>query len=300
MQAATLTLLATVVLGGPLDRGDRSHSHGQAVIPYCQVLLIHDTDVPAQEAGLLVSLQVTEGDEVRRSDLLAQIDDRQSLLDKLAAELERDVAQARADDDIDVRYSKKSAELAEQELRQSLGINRKSPGALPVAEVRRQQLAKARADLQVDRSRLDLKIAQMTADVQQAAVQAVDDSILRRRIVAPFEGTVIEVYREANEWVNAGEPVLRIVRLDQLRVDGFLNAGQYDAAEVADQNVAVEIELARGRRERFSGRVVFVNPLVQAGNKYRIRAVVENRQENGHWLLHPGVTATMAIQLRGG
>jgi len=297
MHAATFTLLATALLGGPAVRSDRSPTQSQAIIPYCQVLLIHDTDVPAQETGLLVALNVTEGDVVRQHELLAQIDDRPALLDKLAAELERDVAQARADDDIEVRYSKKSSELADQELKQSLDINRKSPGALSIAEVRRQQLAKHRAELQIDRSRLDLRIAQMTADVQGAAVQAVDESILRRRITAPFEGSVIEVYREANEWVNAGEPVIRVVRLDQLRVDGFLNAAQYDAAEVIDRDVTVEIELARGRREQFAGRVVFVNPQVQAGQKYRIRAVVENRQENGNWLLLPGATATMAIQL---
>ena len=267
------------------------------MVPYCQVLLIHDTEVPAQETGLLLDVTVTDGDQVRTNDLLAQMDDRQVLLDKLAAELELAAAKARAEDDIEVRYAAASHELAEAELAQAIEINRKSPGAVPLAEVRRQQLARHRAELQIDRSKLDLKIARMTAEVQTAAVQSVDQSILQRQLLAPFDGTVTEVYHQANEWVNAGDAVLRIVRLDELRVDGFLSADDYDSAELVDRDVTVEVELARGRRERFMGRVVFVNPLVQAGNKYRIRATVKNRQENGHWLLHPGTTATMILDL---
>ena len=60
----------------------------------------------------------------------------------------------------------------------------------------------------------------------------------------------------------------------------------------------MEIELSRGRKEQFKGRVVFVNPIVQAGNRYRVRAEVANRQEEGQWLLSPGSTATMVIHLQ--
>ena len=297
MHVATVTVFAAALLGGPLDRSGERTAPQRAVVPYCQVLLIHDTEVPAQETGLLLDVTVTDGDQVRTNDLLAQMDDRQVLLDKLAAELELAAAKARAEDDIEVRYAAASHELAEAELAQAIEINRKSPGAVPLAEVRRQQLARHRAELQIDRSKLDLKIARMTAEVQTAAVQSVDQSILQRQLLAPFDGTVTEVYHQANEWVNAGDAVLRIVRLDELRVDGFLSADDYDSAELVDRDVTVEVELARGRRGRFMGRVVFVNPLVQAGNKYRIRATVKNRQENGHWLLHPGTTATMILDL---
>ena len=54
---------------------------------------------------------------------------------------------------------------------------------------------------------------------------------------------------------------------------------------------------ASGRAARFNGAVVFISPLVQAGNKYRVRAEVENRTENGHPLLRPGMSATMTIPL---
>ena len=85
---------------------------------------------------------------------------------------------------------------------------------------------------------------------------------------------------------------------DRLRVDGFVSGNDYAASEIANRPVTIEIELARGRKEAFQGRVVFVNPLVQAGNRFRVSAEVQNRQEEGQWLLNPRSTATMTIHLQ--
>ena len=61
--------------------------------------------------------------------------------------------------------------------------------------------------------------------------------------------------------------------------------------------VSVEVQLSGGRTAHFPGQIVFISPLVQAGDKYRVRAEVENRTENGSPVLRPGMTATMSIAL---
>ncbi len=297
MNNVTRMLIAFAV-SAPLLAADSGYDSNRAVLPHCQVLLINDIDVPAEEAGRLLEVNVKEGDHVPKDALVAQLNNQQALLSKVAAELERDAAQTRADDDIEVQYSIKSFELAETEVNNDVEINRRQPGSVPATEIRRKQLDRTRAELQIGRSRLDLKVAQMTADVQNAAVQAAEDSIQRRRIVAPFSGQVLQVYQQSNEWVNIGEPVLRVVQMDRLYVDGFISGDEYNVVDIADRPVTVEIALARGRKETFKGQVVFVNPIVQAGNRYRVRAEVENRQEKNQWLLNPGSTATMVIHLQ--
>lgn len=285
---------AATATGSARARGEDS----KPVVQHCQVALIDDVEVPALESGPLVAVHVQEGQLVRQADLLAQIDDKESHLLKLSAEAERDAAQAKADDDIDVRYATKSFELADAELNQDMEIKRRTPGAVTDAEIRRKQLVRTREQLGIDRAKLERQIAQLTAQVKDSAVRAADDTILRRRIVAPFDGMVVDVYKQNSEWVNAGEPVIRVMRMDRLRVDGFLSGAEYNPVDVARCPVTVEIELAQNRRESFQGHVVFVNPLVQAGNKYRIRAVVENRFERNEPLLRPGMTAQMAIHLK--
>jgi len=294
----TTRLLVALAVSAPLLAADYQPDSSRAALTHCQVLLINDVDVPAEEAGRLLAVNAKEGDHVEKDSLVAQINNEQALLSRVAAELERDAAQTRADDDIEVQYSIKSFELAETELNNDIEINRRQPGTVPATEIRRKQLDRTRAELQIGRSRLDLRVAQMTADVQNAAVQAADDSIQRRRIIAPFSGQVLQVYRQSNEWVNIGEPVLRVIQMDRLYVDGFISGADYNVVDIANRPVTVEIALARGRREQFKGQVVFVNPLVQAGNRYRVRAEVRNRQEKDQWLLNPGSTATMAIHLR--
>jgi multidrug resistance efflux pump len=159
-------------------------------------------------------------------------------------------------------------------------------------------LTRHRSELQIDKAKLDLRVAKMTADVEQAAVSLADENIRRRKIASPVAGEVIEVNRHAGEWVNAGDPVARVIKMDELRVEGFLSTREFDPGEVAGRHVSVEVELARGRRAQFEGQIEFVNPLVLSGDKYRVRAVVKNRVENGHWLLRPGTSASMTIHLQ--
>ncbi|QDU95544.1 HlyD family secretion protein [Lignipirellula cremea] len=296
MNLASITLLAAVAIGGPFNAERPAVS--VAEIPHCLVSIDEQIDAPALESGPLAELGAQDGQYVQAGALLAQIDDNQSRLDKQAAELERDAAITRANDDIEVRFAVASLEVADAEVEQALEVNRKRSGVVTETELRRLKLARHRADLQIDRSRLDQKVAQMTAQVQQAVVKSAEASIERRQILAPFQGQVLVVHRRKGEWVNAGDPVLTLARLDRLRVEGFLNANEFSPAEIAGRKVTIQVQLERGRVETFSGVVAYVNPVVQAGNKYRVRALVENRVEKQHYLLRPGVEASMSIDLR--
>jgi macrolide-specific efflux system membrane fusion protein len=300
-QIAWTWITALVVGAGPLESGPHTSLEPTAVKPgvieHCQVFLIDDVQVPARESGALISLSVREGDRVQAGQPVAHIDDRQARYDQLAAELKRDVALAKADDDIEVRFARASLAVAEAELSQNQEINRRSPGSVSTAELRRLKLTRERAELQIIRNELEQKVAGMTADIERTAVAAATDDIQRRQIVAPFDGVVLELFKQSAEWVNAGEPVLRIIRLDRLRVEGFLHVQQLNPEEVLDRAVTVEIRRAHGQTLQLGGRVVYVSPLVQGGYKYRVRAEVQNRAQNGHWLAGPGMMATIHIHV---
>jgi macrolide-specific efflux system membrane fusion protein len=159
------------------------------------------------------------------------------------------------------------------------------------------KLAKHRDELQIERSKLEMRVAKMNADVHQAAVRSAENAVGRRQIVSPLPGVVVTLFHEKGEWVAAGEPVVQVVRIDKLRVEGFLDASEVGPDEVIGRPVAVDVQMSGGRTARFTGQIVFISPLVQAGDKYRVRAEVENRTENGSPVLRPGMTATMSIAL---
>jgi macrolide-specific efflux system membrane fusion protein len=258
--------------------------------------LIEDVQVPALEAGALTSVDVVEGQFVTRGQVLARVDDRQPLLDEQAAELQRDAALAKAQDDIEVRYAEAALAVAIAELERALAIERRSPGGITQQEIQKLQLAKHRDELQIERSKLEMRVARMNADVHEAAVKSAENAVERRQIISPLDGVVVTLFHEKGEWVAAGESVVQVVRIDRLRVEGFLTATEVAPEDVAERPVMIEVQLSGQRAARFVGKVVYVSPLVQAGGKYRVRAEVENRIDNGHPLLRPGMTATMTIQ----
>lgn len=300
---ALVTMLAALALSAPPPRlaaqtAPTPGSVQAATITHCLVSAIDDVQVPAQESGLLAAVNIEDGLVVKKDELLAQIDDRQARLQRFAAETEREAALAKASDDIEVRFSEASLEVAKAELASNEKINASTPGLVPITEIRRLKLTKTRAELQIDKSKLDLSVAKMTAEVHEAAVKAADESIQRRRIVAPLDGVVTARLKQTGEWVNAGEPVLRLMRMDRLRVEGLLSAADFNPDELHQRPVTVEVELAHGRRAQFTGKVTYISPLVTAGNKYRVRAEVVNRAENEQWLLRPGMSAVTHILLK--
>lgn len=302
----SLLLLSALLLTGPFDRpqarstsGATSGPPASAELQMSQVFLIHDVPAAAQETGLLEELLVEEGAEVKRGQLLARIDDRQAVLEKEAAERQREAAMTKATNDTDVQFAIKSYELAKTEWADSVRINGRSPGTVGVSEIRRLALARDRAELQIMKSQLDMKVAKLNADTHQAAVDAAEEKIRRRRITAPFDGVVIDIQKQQKQWVTAGEAVMRVVRLDRLRVDGLVNAAELDANEVDGKQVSVFVTLARGRTAKLQGRIVFTNQLIQAGNRFRVRAEVENRRgPDGQWLLQPGKAVRTVVHLR--
>ncbi len=264
----------------------------------CLISVQHEVEVPAQEAGVLVRLEAAEGVQVERSNLLAKIDDSQRQMQKRQALIEQQAAREEAENDINVRYAKAAARVAEAEYTQAVEANRQVTGTYPEAEIRRLKLAWHRAYLQIEQSQHEQRLATFRVESRAADVDAAETNIRRRTILAPVSGEVVALLKQAGEWVQPGEPVLRIVSYDTLRVEGFLNAKHYDPVDVAGRPVQVTVELARGRQVRFPGKITFVSSQVQAGGDYRLWAEVENRRDQGQWLLRPGLDARMTIEVK--
>ena len=97
--------------------------------------------------------------------------------------------------------------------------------------------------------------------------------------------------REAGEWVTAGETVMRIARMDRLRIPGIINGDEHDPHEIDGRPVTVTLQLARGRSVQFNGSIVFASVEKRIGNKFMVWAEVDNRHHEGsgrHWMLQPG------------
>jgi multidrug efflux pump subunit AcrA (membrane-fusion protein) len=267
-------------------------------LPNCWLSLDEEVQVPAQEPGVLVKIPVHEGQQVVKGELLAQIDDLVPRMKQNVAEFKLKVAEKEAADDVAVRYASAAAKVAEAEYFQAVDANQKVTGTVPQAEVRRLLLKHREMVLSIEKAEKERVVAALQAQVSNAELQAAAADVEHRRLTAPLDAEVIELSRRVGEWVQAGDPVMRLLRLDRLRVEGLLTSKNYQLSDVKDRPVQVTVTLVGGKRQTFPGKIVFVNPLIRVGGEFQVRAEVENRKENGSWILTPGLSAEMTIQLK--
>jgi macrolide-specific efflux system membrane fusion protein len=269
---------------------------GAIDVDHCEVKIDEEAQVPAQEAGVLMKIYVHEGDQIALNEQLAQIDDMQSQKQKKNAQAEFSGAAEKANSDIDVRYASAAYEVAKFEYIRCQEANRKTPLAFSDVEMKEKEFAANKANLAIEQAGKQHIVDGFTADAKQAELELADESIKRRQITAPIDGVVQRIYAHLGEWVKPGDTVVRLIRMDRLRVEGYLDKDNYSPGDVADHPVIVQAVLANGRKVQFPGKIVFVDPEIQGEHEYEVRAEVDNRKENGHWLLRPGLPATMTIQ----
>jgi multidrug resistance efflux pump len=159
-------------------------------------------------------------------------------------------------------------------------------------------LAWEKATLAIEQARVEQALVAREKEVKAAELEQAKLAVERRKVVCPWGGQIVAVKKRAGAWVTRGEPLLRLVRMDRLRVAGHVNAAHYGPQEVSGRSASIRVTLERGRTERFTGKITFVHP-EQSGNEYLVWAEVDNRMQSDQWVLRPGLHVDMAIHLAG-
>ncbi|NLS93505.1 MAG: efflux RND transporter periplasmic adaptor subunit [Planctomycetaceae bacterium] len=272
-------------------------AHGGEVLRIDSVVLelIEQSDVPARDPGVIEAISVKEGDLVKKGDTLVKLDTAEAELDVAHARLEWDIARQEAKNDVDVRFARKSLEVAEAELQRALDSVENYPKSVSATELDRLKLTVERTGLEIEQAQHVLNVAEMTAALKGTAFEAAEQKLDRQTIRAPIDGVVVQVYRHNGEWVEPGQQVVRILRMDRLRAVGFVAAAQLDAAPLGS---AVELLVKPGEKaaRTFSGTLVYVSPEVDPVNdQVRVWAEVDNPEMQ----LKPGMRGAMIVRPGG-
>jgi multidrug resistance efflux pump len=256
--------------------------------------------LPAQEPGVLIHLGVKAGSQVRAGQQLGKIDDREIQTQMKAADYALRAAVKKYEDDVDIRYSKAAAAAAEADYQVMQGANKVVEKAITDVELRAAKLNWDKMELATEKAEKERVLTNYDAHIKHAELEAAKLAIDRRVIVAPFDGIVEEMSRKQDEWVNPGDTILRLFRMDTMQVEGAVDQKLYDPHELQGCKVTVEVQMARGRKETVEGRITRVSSTVGSHGLYNVRAEVANRQEYGSWMLRDGLPATMTIHLGTG
>lgn len=256
------------------------------------VTLLDKADVPAQEAGVAADVRVREGRIVQAGELLVQLDDVDRQLELQRSQIERRNAAEVAANDVKVRLGRKTLELAEVDLRRAEESNQQLPMSVTKSQLDRLRLGVERARLEIEQSEQEVAAAKRAWEAADQAVRIAESGVQRRKVVSPIAGVVVEVGVRKGEWAQPGETVVRILRTDRLRVEGFVPAARVTKSWTG-KGVVLQVA-AGGNADKFPGVVTFVSPEANPVNgQVRVLAEVDNAQGT----LRPGLVGALTIDL---
>lgn len=296
--SSTLLLVVSLALAGPPTPAGKGPSKPSTLkLNHCVVVAIDDVQVPAQEAGLLAKVLVKDGMSVKEGDVLAQINDLDVKAKQRIAEAEVKVANESATNDAEVQSAIKTAKYQQTEFDINADLNRRGK-LISDSELRKFKVMWERSEAEAQVAEMKFRIAKLTEEAKIAQLDQAAIDVERRQIKAPFDGFVERVAKRPGAWVTPGEQVIRLVRMDKVRVEGFLDAEQHSPEDVAGREVTIEIKVPRDGQiqvKTVKGKIDFVSQVFD-GKDIRIFAEVDNVRTNADtWLLRPGGFADMVI-----
>ena len=125
----------------------------------------------------------------------------------------------------------------------------------------------------------------------QARVTAAQSTLEKTRIVAPFNGTISEVFSKPNDLVSPGTPAFRLDDLSSLSVNVGVSEIDINLVEVG-QHVILTFDAIQDKQ--YSGRVVEVSPVGTASLGI-VDFMVKVDLTDADKLVRPGMTAAVEI-----
>lgn len=210
--------------------------------------------LPSHRAGQVARVGVRENDRVAAGQEIAAIDPTEYRMELREAQAELE-----------------SARAAFREL--TLFDDRIADAE---SRAERERIARARSGL----------------DGAEVRVERAELNLSRTVVRAPFAGRVASIEAQAGEWVAAGDPLLRVVDIDPLRVE----------VQVLDSEVrwlerdgAAEVQFSALPGEVFAGRIASINPMVDPELRTaKVTVLVPN--PDGRAL--PGMYARVRLEAR--
>ncbi len=261
-------------------------------LPPVLLTVTESAEVSAGRAGILEKILVREGQIVQAKQVIAELNSAKAAVTLEEAQLKLRMSKQAAEDDIEIRYARKKNERARSEMRRSEAVNEDLPGTISQRELEILELALEQSALEIERAEKDHLLLQMKLQQDQAAVRKARLELEEHSFLAPISGMVVSVAKQSGEWIEPGDRIVKIVRIDRIRAEGFLPA-ERASLNLMDQPVELTVQVSPNSKVRAEGKITFVSPEVNPVNGL-VR--VWSEFDCGETPLRPGLRGTVQIK----
>jgi multidrug efflux system membrane fusion protein len=209
-------------------------------------------------SGEITKMNVSVGQQVTRESVLAQLNDANYLLNLTQAQSAYETANS------NISKSKKQLESVKLNYNRIERLYGNDHASLSEYE---------NAKKNYENAKESLKAAQSQANGSRAKVNSVQNQLNYTQLLAPFSGTISQVFMEGGEIVGAGKPVVVLESLDDFEVEASVPENRINQLKTG-QNVEVTI----GSLERtVKGVIREIAPGTKAKAGYPIKIIVDEK-----------------------
>lgn len=272
-----------------------SGSQDNLYLENCQISFIDDIMLPAQESGVISLLSVKEGDSIKAGTVVGKIDDElfQQILQQ--AKLRYELAADAAEDSLAIEAAEKKYNVAAIEARKTSDLADK--GSKSESDRLMAIYTMEIAALERDKAVREQKKAGLEKQLEESKFLEAKKHVEGHILQSEFDASVIKIMKKPQEYVQKGEAVMRIARMDRLWVQGAIEINDLNPEEVRGKRVTVTVQRAHDETATFDGVITNVGLERQGLTRYMVKAEVQNRPIDGHWELQPLSGANMRIHL---
>ncbi|KHD10103.1 hypothetical protein PN36_22395 [Candidatus Thiomargarita nelsonii] len=173
---------------------------------YAQVKPLQQAKLAAEISAKIVKVAINVGDKVAKGDILFRLDDREWRLQLKQLDATIQGIQARHN-------------LAVYQLQQRTKLHQSANVSEELLRQHKTQVATLSAEL----------------NAQHFQKQQIQLTLSKTKIIAPFDGVIVERNVSLGDWVNPGQPVASLLNPDKVEIQAFLDAQQLISLEQATQ-----------------------------------------------------------------
>lgn len=266
------------------------------LVENCMVRFINKTKVPAESQGKLTELRVEEGMSIKKGDVIAIIDSKQARLALKLKQAEELVAKLNAQNDVNKRDAVASEEIARTEAKAFEELYEKN--AAPYWEYRKKKAEADRAKLRIELADLNENTAMAEFIAKQIGSELAQSDIEMRTVRSEFDAFVETRYAQLGEWVQPGSPIVEIVQMDRVRVEGYIPlryAGQVHRGASVEVTVTMGGTATNPVTRKLKSTIEYVSTELDLNKRHRIWVSLPNERKGEDWLIKPGMRAEMRI-----
>ena len=277
----SIALVLIFLTAGPVSAEDIPATPSVVRVKECQITLASERLLASGQSGIVSIVHVREGDQVHQGQLLAE-------LDASVSKATLAIAVKQAENDVNVRFARAAARVAQAEHESALEANRRQKGTFTRIELDKLRLEEERSLLQTEVADHEFDVNQLRRDEATALVESY-------RIVAPMNGIISRVFKSPGEAVQVGESLLECQSTDKVHVEAHVDIRLLQLVGKGRQVTVVPATphpAAKADATGLEGTVFFVGVFADLVSQ-TVRVLVEVDNQSG--LLLAGTEAVLEI-----